>query len=319
MKGWRPSNTGLFSVRPRTVRLIDAMDDEATASNDGPGLAISDVSRVLGVPVPTLRSWELRYAVPDMSRGDRTHRRYHFDQLHALRLMRDEISRGQRAGDAARSVHAQLSVSGPTRQLINSFLDASTRSDATAMAAELDRAEQLLGLPRCVDDMLMPAMRQVGVWWQTGHCSVSDEHLATEVARAWLAGQGAEGRLVSQRGIVLLACGPGDQHTIGLEALNAILRQRGWPSRVLGARVSTSTLLSAATTADAVGIVVVSHLATGRRRAIETLQTLVENGFAVFYAGNAFSAAKSRAAVPGRYLGASLVEAMSTLERGLPH
>jgi methanogenic corrinoid protein MtbC1 len=285
--------------------LIDAMNDEATASSEGPGLAISDVSRVLGVPVPTLRSWELRYAVPEMARGDRSHRRYHFDQLHALRLMRDEISRGQRAADAARSVHAQLSVSGPTRQLINDFLAGSNRSEAAAMTAALDRSEQLLGLPRCLDDVLMPAMRQVGVWWQTGRCSVADEHLATEIARAWLESKGAE----AQPG--------GHLHTIGLEALNAILRQRGWSSQVLGARVPTSTLLSAATTTDAVAVVVVSHLATGRRRAIEAMQALDQAGFGVFYAGNAFSAVKSRVAVPGVYLGSSLVQAASTLEGAL--
>jgi methanogenic corrinoid protein MtbC1 len=297
--------------------LIDAMNDEATASSEGPGLAISDVSRVLGVPVPTLRSWELRYAVPEMARGDRSHRRYHFDQLHALRLMRDEISRGQRAADAARSVHAQLSVSGPTRQLINDFLAGSNRSEAAAMTAALDRSEQLLGLPRCLDDVLMPAMRQVGVWWQTGRCSVADEHLATEIARAWLESKGAEAQPGGHRGVVLLACGPGDLHTIGLEALNAILRQRGWSSQVLGARVPTSTLLSAATTTDAVAVVVVSHLATGRRRAIEAMQALDQAGFGVFYAGNAFSAVKSRVAVPGVYLGSSLVQAASTLEGAL--
>lgn len=65
---------------------------------------IADVSRLLQVPMPTLRSWELRYDIPSRTQTSGQHRRYTPQQMQALRMMRDEIARGRRAGDAARSV-----------------------------------------------------------------------------------------------------------------------------------------------------------------------------------------------------------------------
>src|SRR6476469_11205935 len=72
------------------------------------GVPITDVAQILGVPMPTLRSWELRYGIPSLSRGRGQHRRYSTDEVKALRLMRDEIARGQQAGVAADSVRRLL-------------------------------------------------------------------------------------------------------------------------------------------------------------------------------------------------------------------
>ena len=47
------------------------------------------------------------------------------------------------------------------------------------------------------------------------------------------------------------------------------------------------------------GVVVVSHLATGRLRAVESIRTVHELGIEVFYAGNAFTSPRSRRGVPG--------------------
>ena len=68
------------------------------AVGDPRGVPIKDVAKILGVPMPTLRSWELRYGIPTLSRGRGQHRRYLPDEVNALRLMRDEIARGQQHG-----------------------------------------------------------------------------------------------------------------------------------------------------------------------------------------------------------------------------
>jgi len=74
----------------------------------GEGLSIRTVSEALGVPAPTLRSWELRYGLPTTLRSSGGHRRYSEEALNELRLMRDEVARGRRAGDAARAVRVLL-------------------------------------------------------------------------------------------------------------------------------------------------------------------------------------------------------------------
>ena len=74
-------------------------EDQASAGRVGCiPLTIQQASSVLTVPVSTLRSWERRYDVPTTSRTTGGHRRYTKRAIDELRLMRDEIARGKRAG-----------------------------------------------------------------------------------------------------------------------------------------------------------------------------------------------------------------------------
>ena len=70
-----------------------------------------------------------------------------------------------------------------------------------------------------------------------------------------------------------------------------------------------------ATGADAV--VIVSHLSSGRARAVQSLRAAADEGAKVFYAGNAFTAPRSRRNVPGTYLGTRLQEASDLIESEL--
>jgi methanogenic corrinoid protein MtbC1 len=267
--------------------------------------------------MPTLRSWELRYGIPSLSRGPGQHRRYLPDEITALRLMRDEIARGQKAAAAAQSVRRMLGRQGPAHDLIHCILDAAERLDPAGVRAGLDKAVDHLGLAATVDDVLLPAMRQIGVWWAVGHCDVIQERMATEAVRAWLDRRSAFAPAPTRPRPILLACGPGDLHTVGLESTAMLLRYQGWGCRVLGARTSTMTIAAAARATQVAGVVIVSHLGTGRNRAIESIRAVAELGVPVFYAGNAFTTARSRRGVPGRYLGAGIEAACATLTRAL--
>ena len=295
--------------------------DESTSPDvvigDPRGVPIKDVAQILGVPMPTLRSWELRYGIPALSRGPGRHRRYLPEEVNAVRLMRDEIARGQQAGAAALAVRAMLGGQGPAQELIHQILAAAEGLDSATVRARLDDAADTLGLAACIDDVLLPAMRQIGVWWAVGHCDVVQEQMATEAVRAWLDRRSAFAPPPTRSRPILLACGPSDLHTIGLESTAVLLRYQGWRCRVLGARVSTVTIAAAARATAVAGVVVVSHLATGRRRAVESIRAIDELEIEVFYAGNAFSTARSRRGVPGHYLGAGIEDACALLNRVL--
>ena len=213
--------------------------------------------------------------------------------------MRDEIARGQQAGVAAQSVRRLLGGQGPAQELIHQILGAAERLDAASIRALLDEATATLGLAACIDDVLLPAMRQIGVWWAVGHCDVVQERMATEAVRTWLDRRSAFAPAPTRPRPILLACGPSDLHTIGLESTAVLLRYQGWPCRVLGARTPTATLATAARATAVAGVVVVSHLATGRRRAVESIRAVNDLGIEVFYAGNAFSTATEPAGGPG--------------------
>lgn len=282
-----------------------------------PGVPIAEAARQLGVPMPTLRSWELRYNMPETVRGVGKHRRYSTAELHGLRLMRDEIARGKRASQAAQSVRELLQLTGAASEFVDDILAASERSDPVAVREHLTRAQGTLGLAACLDDVLLPAMRQVGLWWQTGRCDVEQEHLATEASRAWLETLSAYAPPPARPTPIVLACGPTDLHTIGLEALATLLRYRQWTVRLLGARTSVPALETAIHATGAGAVVIVSHLNSGRARAIQSLHAANVLGVEVFYAGNAFTSARSRRNLPGAYLGARLQDACKLIDDAL--
>ena len=283
-----------------------------------PGLRIAEVSRQLGVPIPTLRSWERRYGIPPTARGVGKHRRYSESDLHTLRLMRDEIARGTRASLAAAAVRELLGITGPAAAYVAAVLDASERSDPDGVRARLSDAQTALGLGPCLDDVLLPAMQQIGVWWQTGRCTVENEHLTTQAAQAWLGDVAADAPPPVRTTPIVLACGPADLHSLGLEALEVLLRHQGLTCRQLGARTSVADLLAAVQDTGSEAVVVVSHLSSGRAQAVESLRAADRAGARVFYAGNAFTSPRSRRHLPGRFLGTRLQEAAEVISAGIP-
>ena len=270
------------------------------------GLPIQEVSRVLAVPAPTLRAWELRYGVPDTPRSAGGHRRYSVEAIQQVRLMRDEIARGRRAADAARAVRTLVAQSGTARDLVDAVLDASDRLAPDDVRATLERAVSVLGLAEAIDQVLMPAMRQVGLWWEAGRCDVAQEHLTSEAARAWVGAVAAAAPAPARARPVVTSAGPRDLHTIGLDAFGALLAHAGWPVRALGARTPPDALRSAVRATDAAAVVVVSHLSSGRRAAVEALVAAEREQVPLFYAGNAFLFTRARHRVPGTYLGESV-------------
>ena len=285
--------------------------DDSRGGEDG--LSIQAVSERLGVPAPTLRSWERRYGVPDTPRSPGGHRRYSAEALHQLRLMRDEVALGRRAADAARAVREMVDPTNSAAARISEFLSASEAMDPEGLRAVLDQAREELGLAATLDDVLMPAMRQIGHWWQTGRCDIGLEHLTTEVVRGWISRVGAFAPRPESGRPVLLACGPRDQHTLGLEALAALLAEQRRPCRVLGARTPQSTLVTAVAATGAAALVLVSHLPTHRRVSVEALRAVAQTRCQVFYAGNAFVFPAARRGVPGTYLGETLTGAAEIL------
>jgi len=291
--------------------------DESVGTGVGGGLPIQQASELLGVPAPTLRSWERRYGLPTTQRSPGGHRRYSEEALHQLRLMRDEVARGRRAADAARRVRSLLGQEGPGVALVNALLAASEQMDPGGVRAVLDQAHEELGLGGALDEVMMPAMHQVGSWWATGRCDVAQEHLTTEVARGWLARLTALAPAATNERPVILACGPRDLHTLGLEGLAALLAHHRIGCRVLGARTPHRTLVTAIRATDAAAVVVVSHLTTQRRAAVDALSAAAATGCQVFYAGNAFLFPGGRNEVPGTYLGENLSTAAGVLQQSL--
>jgi CheY-like chemotaxis protein len=70
--------------------------------------SIGAVARVLGVPAPTLRTWEERYNVVVPLRSPAGHRLYSRQHLEQLRFLRDGIRSGLSSADAHRLLRERL-------------------------------------------------------------------------------------------------------------------------------------------------------------------------------------------------------------------
>lgn len=282
-------------------------------------LTISAVSSSLGIPIPTIRSWERRYGFPVPGRTRGKHRRYSTHEVDLLRQLRDEITRGHPARQAVEVVLARGAAGGmPRVRYLDDFLASATRLDPTGLRGALDGAAEALGVEAAIRDVALPSMHEMGSRWASGDCDIAHEHLATEAVRVWLARLAAMAPPPFRPTRLVLACGPKDLHSIGLEAFGVLLARRGWDTRVLGSLTPTSSLVAAIRAAEAAGAVVTSQRSVTRRAAIEAVQAAgAIAGVTAFYAGDAFAAPAARRDVPGVYLGPDVVEAVGVLERAL--
>lgn len=189
---------------------------------------------------------------------------------------------------------------------IAEILDACVTYAPSRARDVLEEAVAALGLGGCIDDVLFPAMREIGSRWQLGRLEIEAERLTTEVVRGWLEGLTLRAPEPFEAAPLLLTCGPADLHSIGLEALAVLLRHHRRPCRVLGTKTSVRTLTTAVRANRPSAVVIASHLRNNRASAAMAVRAAASLGPEVFYAGDAFGSARLRRHVPGTYLDTTL-------------
>ena len=287
-------------------------------TDDDGRFPIAAVSELLDVPIPTIRSWERRYGFPTPARTQGKHRRYSVAEADQLRLLRDEIARGHPTREAVELVRRAFQQTVPRHELFERFLRQAMRLDPNGLRDTLMEAADTLGVEQAIHDVALPAMREMGSRWKAGVCDTAHEHLATEAVHAWFARLFAMTPPPYRPHPLVLACGPKDLHSLGLEAFGVILARRGWSVRSLGPLTPADALVVAARTVEARGVVVTSQRSVTRRAAVEALAAVdALPGVHAFYAGMAFAPVSARREVPGTYLGEDILEGASVLEHAL--
>jgi hypothetical protein len=201
---------------------------------------------------------------------------------------------------------AEVGAEAFAAQLVRRVSQAAQDLDPIELQAQFDLATSVMGLARCVDDIVIPVMRQLRRLLAAGQNDPGQHLMATEAVRTWLNHRGSFAPTPHEMGPILLACGPRDRQMVDLESLALLLRFRRLPCRVLGARVSPFTLTIAVPAADATGVVVSSTDARGRSHAVLSLNAVDALKIPVFFMGDAFDAEDSRRQLPGRYLGTGM-------------
>ncbi|MEU6352300.1 MerR family transcriptional regulator [Streptomyces sp. NPDC047072] len=230
------------------------------------GLTTGALARRLGVSPTTLRSWDRRYGIGPAVRTDGRHRRWTAQDVAVLETMCRLTSAGVPPAEAAKAAReappgALEPVApsrsraggglplGDVRQECRGLARAAVRLDAPALEERLARAVETYGVAVAWQEVMVPTLHAVGrKWASSGDRYVEVEHLLSWHVSSTLrraTRPPAAQTETSPAGPVVLACVPGEQHTLPLEALNAALSELRLPTRMFGGAVPAEALAAA--------------------------------------------------------------------------
>ncbi|MGV9531636.1 MerR family transcriptional regulator [Streptomyces cellulosae] len=245
------------------------MSERTEDDAPGVGLTTGEVARRLGVAPTTVRTWDHRYGLgPDRHTGGR-HRRWTPEDVarlermcaltatgippaEAARLARETPAPETGPAPSARSRPAPASRAGSglrlgdARQECKGIARAALRLDAAALDRLLLDAIRDHGLIAAWTEVIVPTLQAVGRKWESsGERYVEVEHfLSWHVSGALR--RAAPDTVPDRPGAtVVLACAPGENHTLALEVLSAALAERGIPVRMFGGALPVESLIAA--------------------------------------------------------------------------
>jgi hypothetical protein len=246
----------------------------------GVGLPTGAVARRLGIRPTTLRSWDRRYGIGPAGHADGRHRRWGPQDIAVLEEMCRLTALGVPPAEAARvalsgawtelsgaqlpgpppdsslppaaagapSDHSRkapgsaLPLGRDARTESRGIASAATRLDAASVQQQLHGVVSDYGPVTAWQEVIMPCLQAVGRRWE----DAGDRHVEVEHLLSWHVSSALRGvpRAPERSGsaAALLACAPGEQHTLALEALAAALSSRGVAVRMFGAAVPAPAL-----------------------------------------------------------------------------
>ncbi|MFB8249948.1 B12-binding domain-containing protein [Streptomyces sp. NPDC055952] len=194
----------------------DAADIDADAdADDGPesGLVSAIVDDALG-PAPTAGGGRSPATGPGPARG------------------RSRAGSGMRLGDV--------------RQECKGIARAALRLDAAALDELLGSAIEQHGLIAAWTEVIMPTLQAVGRKWESsGEKYVEVEHFLSWHVSGALRRCTPPSAADRPGATTVLACVPGESHTLPLEVLAAALAERGLPVRMFGGALPVESLVTA--------------------------------------------------------------------------
>jgi len=233
-------------------------------------LTISAVSRRLGIPADTLRTWGRRYGLGPTEHQIGAHRRFSLTDVARLDYMSRLLANGLAPVDAARLALAEdveaanllpasraslkvvadledenvISLTGP-KASIRGLVRAANMMDSAKCSAIIANLLNTDGVAATWTDVLCPVLAQLGDQWAKTGEGIEVEHLIAEVVTKELQKiVDAYPDSLNARP-VLLASAPHELHTLPLYAIAAGLAEQSISSQVLGARLPADALAAA--------------------------------------------------------------------------
>ncbi|MEU6908694.1 MerR family transcriptional regulator [Streptomyces coeruleorubidus] len=259
---------------------VHERDDEGVPA--GAGLTTGEVARRLGVAPTTVRTWDRRYGLGPAAHTGGRHRRWTAGDMARLERMCALTATGIAPAEAARMVRddappeavparpapeaAPRSAAyaaprpavrarsragsglrlGDVRQECKGIARAALRLDAAALDELLEATIDEHGLVTAWTEVIMPTLQAVGRKWESsGEKYVEVEHFLSWHVSGALRRSTPSAVADRPGAATVLACVPGENHTLPLEVLAAALAERGLPVRMFGGALPVESLVTA--------------------------------------------------------------------------
>lgn len=227
--------------------------------------SIGVLAEKVGVSADTLRKWEQRYALPAPLRTPGGTRQYTDHDLSLLQEAKRLMDMGGRPSDVFSKIklsqlqtekyqHSHYSQHSQHSQhdgvhdrieiarLVNAV--AEHRLDTVRKALEIAIYDR--GICNFIHTLAQPLMNEIGLAWERGELYVYAEHGISAVMHEVLAKANADMAGKAQGIRILLVTPPGEQHTLGLSMIEAVMRSAGADCIQMGGDLPLNELQRAA-------------------------------------------------------------------------
>jgi MerR family transcriptional regulator, light-induced transcriptional regulator len=205
--------------------------------------SIAAVSKLTGVSCHALRVWERRYGFPVPLRSASGHRRYAHEQVVQLRSLANLARSGHSIGeliaaylsgklDLKETDGSKVEQRSPAAQVVDRLF----QGEMASADLLLDGYSDELTTAELLEQVIEPALVDVGERWFRGECDLFQEHGAIFILYCRLVQLLARARRENAHPhhSVLVGTVQGDRHEGGVLMLSLILELAGWRAVMLG-------------------------------------------------------------------------------------
>jgi MerR family transcriptional regulator, light-induced transcriptional regulator len=208
----------------------------------GEKLPIRRISALTGVNAMTLRAWERRYGLIRPLRSPKGHRLYTHQHVDLIRRVLALMERGvpiSRVGEAIEAESAAqtgaLAGNGPWQHYVESMAAAIARFDEPELDRIYDGALSVHSVDAVTRQVTLPLLTHLGERWQNLPGAIAEEHFFSTYLRSKLGARLQHRMRYAIGPRILAACGPGEQHEIGLLLFALEAQDAGLRTVLLGA------------------------------------------------------------------------------------
>lgn len=272
-----------------------------------PHFPIRELVRRTGVNASTLRAWENRHGLLTPTRTPSGHRLYSQQDVLRIRRLQELLAQGLGLGEIApllseearppTDTGAQDGLSElpiPQGSAWHGYLRETLIALESFSTERLDslynEACALYPIDIVTDNLLIPALEQLGKRWDKRPSGIAEEHFFTAWLRNKLGARLHHAASLPRGGQLIMACLPHENHEIGLLVFALAALRRGHRIIYLGANMPTRQIVHVARHTHAQGIVLSGRQVADPGAALSDIAWLAEAVDTPLFVGSHFSA-----------------------------